>query len=235
MITDNTISIRLHPDGFSLWSNDKLNQIKLEKTINFLFTMSESALIQVLNELPELTSQQKYLQIIFETPYYSFIPETLFDENSGKELLSFIFEDLPENWTTVSRKSNNKDYMMIYALPTALLNACHFLYPEAEKTHHLDFVLNHMKTEMANTIHVWFRQPYADVIRMKNDVPNFINSFHTRTSEDLIYYLFKLLEDTEQIPENISLNLYQEEKIMQSDDIRKYFPNLKIHSKNLLS
>lgn len=229
------LSIRLYPDGFSLWDNNSFQQIRLNQTESSLFSKSEPAIIHLLNEMPELTSQQNQLQIIFETPYYSFIPNALYQESRAKEILYFQYDEIPENWVTVSQSIEKSDLTLVYALPAAISNACQQLYPEAAKSHHLGYFMHYMQNNTENTVHLWIRQQFTDIVWIKNNQPVLINSFHTRTTEDLIYFLFKTAETFEQNSDVLSLHLYQEEKTILPESLKKYFPSVTSHNKTMQS
>lgn len=234
-MTAKSLSIRLHPDGFSLWNNESFQQIRLNKIESSLFSQSESAIIHLLNDLPELASQQNQLQIIFETPFYSLIPNAMYQEGRAKEILSFQFDEIPENWMSVSQPIDKSDMTLVYALPAALLNACQQLYLEAAKSHHLGFLMHHLQNDSKNNVHLWIRQQFTDIILTKNGQPALINSFHTRTAEDLIYYLYKTAETLELNIELLSLHLYQDEKIILPETLKKYFPTVISHNKTMQS
>lgn len=222
-----SLSIRFSSDGFSLYVYDLSGKlISLKKTPVSLFSAREEETIQLLSEQPELNLNFKKVRIIFDTEKYSVIPSSIYDEKSASDFL--YMEHAPDNSETLL--TNNVlpwESTVIFAIPVKLRNSIKHFYPTVEIENHISYFLTDIvRMRNENSIQIWVRPKFMDVVVLTNSNIKLINTYTYNTSEDFTYYTLSILEQLSLDPHSCKILLYNSAKKPElQKDILKYAEN----------
>jgi len=117
---ENRLSIRVFPDGFSLWITNAAHTVVCRKRVIYNHRQS-------INDFPELLLQQKELAyqyhntgFIIESDFYDVVPDILHNEYNQLSFLKFKFPELPDSVILQNKKISAFNCVLIYAMPAIL-------------------------------------------------------------------------------------------------------------------
>jgi hypothetical protein len=187
------LSIRISSDGFSLSVFDEENILLSSKKVSVsLFTMSLDEVIQFLDNETQINYSS--IRFIFESESYTFIPQNLFKPEYAADLLHM--EHKPEkNESILYNKVAAWDAVNAFAIPGTIHNAISLLFHNATIEHHLSwFITKKVQRKSETCLYCWNRNTIFDLIALKDDKLQLINSFKYRTPEDFCYFVLNIID-----------------------------------------
>lgn len=214
-----SLSIRFSSDGFSLSIYDELNKLLTLKTVSvLLFSLSEEEIVKLLIQETENLLNFQSIRLICESDNYSFVPATIFKEEDAGIFLQFN-DKLNKNDRILFNRLPQFDMVNVFSIPKALKEALTNLYPDLIIEHHLSYFLtDKIKLQKENSLQIWVRPKFMDVIIMKNGNVILINSYTYLTSEDFVFFTLNLFEQLSLDTEKHKVKLYN---LQKTSDIQR--------------
>lgn len=195
---------------------------------NFLYKIE-----RLIQDNDYLKSEFRRVTLLYVSPQIIFIPPALYKESDKTKYLNFNHL-LTNEYITCSDKLYNLDAYSVYPLPIELKNTFNKLFPE--------FRLRHFSTSLIESIlyDIRYEGFKADIVLHiqknhfevlvfnKDSELVFFNSFIYQTWDDLLYYLFYVMEKIGLSAENINLLMIGEAS-MDSE----IYKNLKLYFRNV--
>lgn len=167
----------------------------------------ESAIRQLLAELPPLVSGIHGAELTYESGEFSLIPVAGFQDD--KLLMSYnIIHPFSKN--LVFKKDSLAEWQLYigYTIPALLVNALQTQYPDLRVRHFLKLALQQAgQSGMQGKLLVNFRPHYFFAVLLRNNRLQFAQEFHYDTPADVLYYLLKLCDDQLVSPSEIKVEL----------------------------
>jgi hypothetical protein len=219
--TPTSLSIRILPDGFSLFVYGENKKLLSHKTIKEDLTHVDSTYF--LSKLPEITRSYNQISVIVETDFYTFVPGDFSNPHTYRSLLSMQHPMIDEEYA-IFYESIQKT-QVIYAIPRQLIQNIHTYFPEAGFYLHLSPVLKENLEIQGDQLLVYIRQNSIDclIIRKKNLF--FTNHFSYKSVEDSVYHCFHLIDHYQLIPGKVKVCIYGTDELVRPDKLLKaYLP-----------
>ena len=158
------------------------------------------------------------VSVVYATPVYSLVPETVFDETKASEYLKFNSKILANDYMAHDILEN-RDIVVVYV---PFMNINNFFFEK-----YGSFTYYHSTTVLLKTIlesekyslpkmYLHFQKNSFDCIVLKNGELQLCNSYTYKTPEDFIYYTLFCMEQLGLNPENLPVILCGE--IEKDDD-----------------
>ncbi|MCB0465493.1 MAG: DUF3822 family protein [Aequorivita sp.] len=176
------------------------------------------------------------VSIIYSTPIYSLVPNSLFDETKASEYLKFNSKILANDYMAHD-VIEDQDIVVVY-VPFMNINNFFFEKYGSFSYYHAITVMLKVILEKENhslpKMYLHFHKNSFDCIVLKNGELQLCNSYKYKTPEDFIYYTLFCMEQLNLNPENLSVILFGE--IEKEDDNFKiaytYIRNLEFLDSN---
>ncbi len=213
------LSIELSLDGFSycVLDAEKFRYIALES-----FTFDEikdfNDLCPVLDELVRekklLTGSYQRISFALSSNDVTLVPADLFYYSQKNSYLSF--NTYTEQETEIrADKLNNLSAFAVYAFPKQLLHKINFLFPACRIRHistclieNILYMVRYGRMSHQLVIHV--QKGNFQILYFEGENLAFYNSYRYQTWDDLLYYLFFVIEQLGLEPEKLDLMLFGE-------------------------
>lgn len=188
-----SLSIRLEPDGlsFSFYSKEEQDsflyyKVAFDKSINYV-----AALKNFFFENDWLAWFYKKVNIISVTNQYLLVPDVLYDEKKGKELLSSAY--LAPQSGHCQNKLDSQSSTLLYAIDEEVYEFCSRSLLNTHFYHHLTPLIhfwNRQRKMSANKrMFVSIFPDMIDIVYMEDGKLLFANSYLCKHSADVIYYI----------------------------------------------
>ncbi|MFZ4581670.1 MAG: DUF3822 family protein [Paludibacter sp.] len=189
------LSIRIFPDGFSLYITDESNSLLSSKhgKINFA-ELSANELNDVLRAELETETSFATTEIIIETDCYTVIPQSLFNADDYASLLQFQHPTYNLNSDKLlTNEILNHKAIVLYSCSNKLYETIMSIYKDASIQHHL---VTYLKTDYNNDCHLQVvnRNGKLDIIAYKNNNLQLAGTYEYKTDEDFLYQLTHVSE-----------------------------------------
>jgi hypothetical protein len=222
------LSIRFQSDGFTLFVSDGNHQNISNKTVKAAISeMSETEIIDLLSKESELQLNYLTVRIICESNCYSFIPYPFFNKEEMTDMLKLQHPILKKTETVLFNLLEAWDAVNIFSVHPALASVLQQVLPEIKIEHHLTAFLTD-KIEMHNEkcMHVLIRPEKMDVIVLKENNIQLINTYNYDSPEDFTYYIISIIEQLHLGTEECRVFLHSSEKSKEFCNlIGKYVKN----------
>ncbi|MEE4178075.1 MAG: DUF3822 family protein [Bacteroides sp.] len=200
------LSIELSLDGFSFAILDP-RHFKYLMLESYRFDPGSSQddfpeqLENFIRDYPLLLGSFERISIAWYQPQYTLIPADLF-LYAGKDDYHQFTGDFPQGYELKADKLNNLGAYGIYPFPETIRKRLEFLYP-AHRIRHTatvfvesllsSFRLGEVRADLA----IYVNQGHFELLLFEGDRLVFYNSFAYQAFDDLMYFLFYVLEQFE--------------------------------------
>ena len=244
------LSIRFNPDGlsFAVYSLPHRKYIALE-TFIFPDTFRQSGgslattvyldqIAKAIDEKPWLLSSFNQCLLIFNTKTYTLVPDPLFDQAKKDDYLGFVHKTQAEDIVIVS-KLQAIDSHLVFGINKEVFHELNTWFENAKILHHagamLESVLPVFKhAEPSDAVFVNINKRLMDIMVLRDNSLNFINSFEWRAGTDIVYFLLFVLDQHSLNPGKI--NIFLSGEIDFGDEnyqlIAKYLQNVDFLKRN---
>ncbi len=163
----------------------------------------------IVRDNPYLTSGFERVTLIYVSPQSVFIPSELYKEEEKASYLSFN-HIIKNGYKPCSEKLYNLDAYVVYPLPDFIKHTFDKLFPDYRLRHFSTALIESVlydvryagyKADMV--IHV--QKNHFEILLLDGTNLLFFNSFNYKTWDDILYYLFFVMEQAEISAENIDL------------------------------
>lgn len=203
--TNKTISIGFFPDGFvfAILDNDNFRYLALEEyTISSNNSIHSkkffSQLETFIRSQPVLNTTFKNTYIALYTPELVLIPEDVYDENRKQTYFHFCAK-MPKDHILIGERMNILNARGIYSVPDDLICFLRKNFPGYRLKHHAVALIE--STLAAQKLEPWqvdavmhLRNKHFEIILLDNQQFTYYQSFSYQAFDDVLYYLFYVLE-----------------------------------------
>jgi len=226
------LSIRVSLDGLSFCIADKQQQkivaFKHYQNNNVADTEDLAELVsRMLHDEKSLPKYPIKTTILYVTPNYTLVPESIFIKEKAKLLLSTThqLEDLDEIHYL---KLEKLQAWLIYAFPSTLANKLTALFPSAQLVPQVYPFLQRLDEEKHNEsifvgIHV--NEMFFDLAIYKQNDLQLINSYSYKAPSDVVFYLTTALTTLGHQEVSILFSCATEEEMEIIPALKKFYPN----------
>jgi len=184
----------------------------------------------LLEGLTMFSQQYRHIHLVFETPYFTLIPEALFTADKEEILINSLHE-IPKFYTVKCNRYLADNVVAAYAIPDIFCSTLKVLFPEASVNHYATALIEATRTLKEKTIQPFYvniHENYIDLIYFKENHLQFINTFKTEAETDIIYFILSVADQ-----QNLQVNVLQ--LVIMGDInssgtlltfLKKYIPNV---------
>lgn len=201
--SDKTLSISIYPGGlaYAVFDEAKYIYLALEE-LELQQKTSENITSETLESLFQTNSLLKHsfkkTHLTYFTPQLVLIPEKAYDPGQKENIFSLCAQ-LPESHQLLDDRLNILDAHGIYPIPKQLLSVIKQKFPDYRLRHHgsvlIESTLAAMDIESLHADIVLFvYKSYFEMLLFENQNLSLYQSFHYQAFDDLLYYLFYVLE-----------------------------------------
>ncbi len=197
------LSIELSLDGFSFAIIDvqsyryvMVESYKVNDALapNQLFTEFEKHI----KNIPLLFGPFEKVNIAWYHPHFVLVPESLF-QHSAKDTLFRFCSEIPAFYQLKAEKLNNLGAFGIYPVPEHLQQKLGIIYPGHKLRHTATVLIESILAsitlgQQSADVVLHFGSGHFEVVLLRGPSLIFYNSFAWQTFDDLIYFLFYVLE-----------------------------------------
>lgn len=192
-----------------IYNKLKILYSKRDFTFEGFYTASAEEIIQLLEGINELRLNFHSIRLICESERYTFVPLPFFKVADTKVFLEFQ-QLLTEKEVPLYNKIANREMVNIFSLAGGLHRAFVHLFPNIEIEHHQSYFITDIMTKVSevDAVHLSVRKKSMDVIVLKNDGFQFLNSIEYHTPEDLTYFILNIYDQLNLNIDKDHLQLY---------------------------
>lgn len=244
------LSIRFNPDGlsFAVYSLLHRKYIAIE-TFTFPDTFRQSGgalattvyldqIAKTIDEKPWLLSAFNQRLLIYNTKAYTLVPEPLYDPTKKDSYLGFVHKT-HANDIILESKLQAIDSRLVFGVNAEVFNELNNWFENARILHHagamLESVLPVFKhAEPSDAVFVNINKRLMDIMVLRNNSLNFINSFEWKAGTDIVYFLLFVLDQHALNPGKINIFLTGEIDFGDENHqlIAKYLQNVDFLTRN---
>ncbi|MDC8004112.1 DUF3822 family protein [Aureisphaera galaxeae] len=217
------LSVQISLTGLSFLVSSQQGDIVFyhEKELERSYTPEELLLEMdtTLRGTPELAGAFEVVQLIYSTPTYCTVPQTLFDENKASEYLKFNTKILSNDY--IAHDTLKSQGIVVVYVPFMNINNYIFeRYGGFEYYHSISVLLSDfLNTEKHNSeekVYLHVKSNEFDCIVIRQGELQLCNTYSYQTPEDFIYYVLFCLEQLKLNPDNVNTSLCG--SIVKSDE-----------------
>ncbi|MDR2980102.1 MAG: DUF3822 family protein [Bacteroidales bacterium] len=217
---DQAKSIRISTDGFSIFKKEGDKKNVKKEFFNVVLSMLPQHAAEFLNLTPEET-----LNVIVNTTVPILIPKPFFAEDHVREYLQIQFNISTQDHPFIDEI---EDYYAVYFLTDEVMNNLKRLNTPFRPIHQATLLHNHWKAA-ENRPHsvaiLCVNEKNFDIILLKNDKLQLINTYTYSENTDILYYLLNITKQFEMEMSEVHLQLIQNQSKETAILLRKFFPN----------
>lgn len=168
--------------------------------------------------------------LVYGTPFYSIVPEPLFDSQQSVAMLSSV-HDLPKLYSVKSDRSEDSNHVTLYGVPDIFSSTLKVLFPHAEVKHYASPMLEActaLSNSKSTVLYVNMHAAYMDVVCLDKQSLRLVNTFPFEADTDIIYFLLSVAEQQKLQGDTIEIMLMGEVNpngpLLQL--LRKYIPHV---------
>ncbi len=154
----------------------------------------------------------KNVSVGVQNSHATLVPSALFREDDAAKYFRFNFNE--DDATVHSEIVRGFDTVNVYGVPKLLTETMNHLFSSYHLHHHstalLEGVHLSFKKSGGKLFFLNIRKEYIDIVVTEGKQLIFFNSFHTKSIEDLVYYVMFVCDRLELNPETLSLVLLGE-------------------------
>lgn len=199
------------------WANSKQlllkeylidEQVDKHNTLSFL----EAAFVQ--NDF--LNKTYKKISVSISNSLYTFVPSPLFDAKAAQKYLQLNCK-ISETDEVIFTPMKNMNAICIFAFDKKLKSFFDYQFSEAKYLHQTmvlcDVVLNNLKNKEAPIVLINIKKNEFDVLIVKENKIELINTYAYSNADDLLYYLLYVMEQ-------LSLNPDKQEVLISGEILK---------------
>lgn len=191
--SQNYISIRFTPDGFSLSWHDENNVMASKYVAVNYDAMDKMALLQLVLSQPELSSSN--CKIVYNFRYYTFIPKSFFAGDLLDSYLSITNVD-KDKFNVKSELIHGIDAVLVYAIPEKIDAVVAELIKAEKSVSDRHFIAELFSTDLKRLageyVYLMVSDKQIDVIAMQNGNLILVNSYDVSAKEDVAFYVLSV-------------------------------------------
>lgn len=197
------LSIELSLDGFSFAILDPrhFRYLKLESYSygpGLVLEKFADDLGEFIRDYPLLLGSFERISVAWFQPQYTLVPEELF-LHSGRTAYHHFSGEVPPGFELRVDKLNNLGAYGIYPFPEVVRRRLEFLYPAHRVRHTATVLIESLLSafrldEARSDLVIHIRQGHFELLLFEGDRLVFYNSFAYKAFDDLMYFLFYVLE-----------------------------------------
>jgi hypothetical protein len=188
--TNNKISIRLQPDGFSLYITDSESHLVSSKTVQAnIFELTTPALMELIKSQPEITANNHLPSITIENTFYNLLPENVFSIENKKEIINFQHNLTGAHYSYEQNKIESTSAELVFAIPESTKSAIHAILGNVTLIHNCTKLANSALLTHENGIIVAQLSGYIHILILKDAKILLLNSYSAQTDNDILYHI----------------------------------------------
>lgn len=195
-----------------------------------LFQKSLSEMRILLDSLGLPQREYANTHIVYGTPFYSVVPEPLFDSQQAVAMLSAV-HDLPKLYSVKNDRSAESNHVTLYGVPDIFSSTLKVLFPHAEVKHYASPMLEacmELNNSRSTVLYVNMHVSYMDVVCLDKQTLRLVNTFPFEADTDIIYFLLAIAEQQKLQGDTLEVMMMGEvnpnSPLLQL--LRKYIPHV---------
>ncbi len=221
----NSLSIRIYSDGFSLWVYNEHRQIISQVDTKSKNLLENGDFQQLFSEQQHVHPHYKNISICCETDFYTLIPEGLCKIETMRDFLKLQHPDLPDTTSVLQSPIKTQQSVLIYALNNKLLAVVGKIFNQLQIKHHLKTVIDKLVASNQDMIILWVRKQKVDFIVYKGSSICLLNSYDYKTSEDIVYHALNIYHQCKLDPEKFKITTYSDDMMHLELLLKNYITN----------
>ncbi len=235
---ENRLSIRVFPDGFSLWITNAAHIVVCRKRVIYNHRQS-------INDFPELLLQQKELAnkfsttgFIIESDFYDIVPDILHNEYNQQNFLRFKFPELPDSIEILYKKISAFNCVLIYAIPAILHDFILKNFENSTINSHLESGLTKNFSQSECSIKIMIKKENADFLFFVGNHFRLANAYAFKNQDDILYHCLNILQLTGFRESQCDVTVYEDDAHTELSDkfrelsVKAQFTNLQLFYEN---
>lgn len=180
-----------------------------------------------------------HTKVLFDTPKYTFIPSSFFDEATKEELFKFN-HSLERNECLITNYLFSNSNYVVFSIPNYIKKWVEEKMPNAKIYHQSvpfveEIMLNTKAIGQQDTIYTNIHHSFIDIAFIKNSSLQLFNSFDIQSMNDFQYFLLNIYDQLKISPTDVPIVFSgfvrkNDEKVEQ---IKKFIKHLRFFSKPL--
>jgi len=210
---ENTLDMRICPDGISYAVSDDNQQILLRQELNIpIGPGTDMGVFEHFFSQPELQILGENVSIFYESNQYQLIPGELFSENDLEKLFS-IEHGVSENEIILYKLLPKWGASLAFRISSRIQAFFEHKYPEAVIEHHISLLLKKQLANRETACWLNIRKEMIDLIVIQNKQLQLLNSYPVRSNEDCCYYVLNVFEQLQLDTETFCLKIMSENTV----------------------
>ncbi len=210
------------------YRSEIIEGLKESETLSMLFK-------ELTSDVPFINRAEEKKALI-ETGFYTLVPDGLFKKNSGSAYLSFNHKT-PTGLKVLTNTIQNNEIRNVYGADKKYLDLVNRLAGFPEMLHPCtvfseSHLVRYQRKNEEGRVFLGIRHHYLDILYLKKDSIQYLNSFECRSNEDFAYFVLFALEQLGLNPEIVKVGLSGEisENNTVFDILSKFIRNIEIIS-----
>lgn len=219
-----SLSIRMHPDGFSLFVHNENNKIISSEQFSQQY-LDEQIDLELFfhslhTSLPEYTS----VNLILETDFYTLIPAALFKPENAASFLKLYKPTLPETVEIFHTFYKHTESVLIYAYDKQTIKILQSTFSLITVQHHLHQLIEENEAVEGEQVSLLLRNGQIDCLVCRNSSIQLINSYTYQSVEDIVFHIVNILHHLHFNNETAKITIYRGKNIKISPEtvLKKY-------------
>jgi len=208
---ENKLSIRVFPDGFSLWITNAAHTVVCRKRVIYNHKQSLNDFPELLLQLKELGYQYSSIGFIIETDFYDVVPDILHNEYNQQSFLKFKFPELPDAVNLMFRKISAFNCVLIFAIPAMLHDFIRKNFEQSSITPHLESGLTKNFSQSECNIKIMIKKENADFLYFTGNNLKLANNFAFKNQDDILFHTLNILQQNGYRDNQCEVIVYEDE------------------------
>lgn len=219
-----------HSLSFSVF-HEAGNRILHSKKLNAYFDAFDATqqdFTKLIKDIEWFAFQYQEVIILFDFSFFTLIPTKVFDKNKVDQWLPFVFNLPQQSLTYLYNDLALKEYVLNYAIPTALDNAMRETFTKVTYASSQAVLLNHYAKHypLQHILLAHFSKDSFVLSYFNEQKLQFHNRFDYLSQEDILYYTITSFEKLNILPERAKLYYSGELKDFDRNYLTKYIQNV---------
>lgn len=219
--SQNSLSIRIFSDGFSLYISDNNRALIGSRHIQRK-NKTDLTLQDEFKKSPEFNLSYQCVKLYVETGYFSLIPGIFDDVSDQHNLLRLHHPDLNQNVVIYSTLLNKSKARFIYAVSAEWNQTCKSIFPDVTPQLHLTPII----AQHSDAAIVWIRKTEMDIAILTNGEPVLVNAYNYQSPEDLLYFTLNMLKELKINKKTFPIILYHSSELHPELLFKGFFTNV---------
>lgn len=224
-----SLSIRIYPDGFSLFVCNENNEVLSTEHHYTEGGQLEESFISLCSTLSDCQS----VSLVMVTDFYTLIPATIFNPDKKNDFLRLQHPNLTDTSEIFYTYYKHIDAILVYAFDKKNIKTVQSAFPEINIQHHLHHLIENLETARGEQISLIIKSGSIDCLASRHNYIQLLNNFAFQTEEDIVYHVLNILHHLDFNHETTQITIYHEnnKSINPIDKLKPYIS--KIHLKDI--